>query len=220
MIRSSMARFIRSSELNTSLGLTSYVFTPDFVVGEHQKPISTVTYLAQGQDLYVIGDAQRKENPILQVTFYLKDLDQRKAVRHRFLRLIESAKATDDLGNLKPGINYMPENDILRDSGDHKTYYSDQPAWFASPVPIVYKNDAIITTGFSIDYVLGNVVFTSANLSTDVIKATYKCGIIDFNVRDIQETQLVDQANNLHRFNVVVDLEAHYYIKTNVNKYI
>ena len=220
MIRSSLARFIRNSELNTSLGVTSYVFDPGFVVGEHQKPVSTVTYLAQGQNLYVIGDAQRKENPILQVTFYLKDLDQRKAVRHRFLRLIESAKAADELGNLKPGINYIPENDMLRDSGDHKTYYSDQPAWFSSPAPTIYKNDAIITTGLTIDYTLGTVVFTSANLATDIIKATYKCGIIDFNVRDINEAQLIDQANNLHRFNVVIDLEAHYYIKTTANKYI
>jgi len=220
MIRSSLARFIRTSELNTSLGVTSYVFDPAFVVGEHLKPISTVTYLAQGQKLWEIGDSHRQEDPILQVTFYVKDMDQRKAVRHRFLRLIESAKAADAMGNLKPGINYMPENDLLRDSGDHKNYLSDQPGWFSSPVPTVYKNDAVITTGFTIDYTLGKVVFSTANAPADVIKATYKCGIIDFNVRDVAEPQLTDQSNNLHRFNVVFDLAAHFYIKTTANKYV
>ena len=39
--------------------------------------------------------------------------------------------------------------------------------------PVIKKNDEVITSGFTIDYMNGTVTFTSANSSEDVIKLTY-----------------------------------------------
>jgi len=225
MIRPSLARFINSSELGTILGAKAYVFTPEFVVGEYQKPVCAIDYVSQGQELWVIGDAARKENASVQVTFYLRSIEERRNFKHRFLRIIESAKATDSDGFLKPGIDFVATADLLRDSGDQKTYYGDQAGWFSTPAVKIFKNEdaggepILITTGFTIDYANGAVVFGTANAPADRIRATYKMGLIDFNVADIAEPQLVDMANNPHKYNVAVTLNAHFYIKRTAQRY-
>lgn len=228
MIRSALATFINVSELPAAFpGLVAFVQTPDFVFSEHPLPRCVATYLHEGaQELWVIGDAQRKENPELQLTFSMKSFEDVKGVRARFRRIIESAFTFDVGGLLHPGIDYIISGDLLRNSGDNKTYFSDQPGWFASPAPKVFKNEdsngnpVQIFAGFTIDPTVGSVTFAVANSPTDRIRATYKCGIIDFNIAGVAEPQIVDAENNPSKFNVVFDLVTHFYIKTNANRYI
>lgn len=62
--------------------------------------------------------------------------------------------------------------ETLIDSGDHKTYKFANKN-IKNTGNKIYKNDSEITTGFTIDYANGTITFTSANVSTDVIKSDY-----------------------------------------------
>jgi len=226
MIRASLAAFINASELASTYGLKAYVMTPRTVLSEIPLPRALVTYLAEpAQDLWVLGDSQRKENPVLQCTFSLKTPQDVVDVRARFRRLIESAMALDTGGITHPGINYLPTADLLRDSGDQLTYISDQPDWFTTPTPIIYKEDVngtpvVVGGGYTIDYALGKVTFGAAQGAGAKIRATYKAGLVDFTIAGVAEPQIVDQENNPTKFNVVFDLAAWFLIKTNANKYL
>ena len=227
MIRASLAAFINASELATALGVKAYVFEPDVNIGEYPKPSCWVNYLGwRAQEQWVLGDAQRKENPHPTISFYCTTAEQRQQVRDRFQRLIESAKTLDVGGLLHPGIDYVPTADLLRDAGDQKNYLSDQPAWFSTPTPRVFKNEDAsgnpveIFAGFTVDTAVGKVVFAAAQAATDRIRATYKAGLVDFTIAGVDQPQLVDLANNLHRFNVVFGLDAWFHIKTTVNRYL
>lgn len=226
MIRASLARFINAGELNTSLGINAYVMTPDLVLSEVQIPRALVTILTESeQEQWVIGDASRKENPVIQVTFSLKRAQDVRDVRARFKRLIESATTSDVGASIThPGIDFVPTADLLRDSGDHKTYYSDQPGWFASPTPAIYIEDAngnpvIVATGYTINSSAGSVTFTNSQ-GASLVRATYKCGVIDFKVLGVAETQIVDQENNPSKYNVVFTLGVWFYIKSVGNRHL
>lgn len=225
MIRASLVRFINASEIATNLGIKAFVMTPDVLLSEVPRPMALVSYLTAGQELWVLGDAQRKETPILTVAFYLRSAQEVRDVRARFQRLIESAMATDFGGLTHPGIDYVPTADLLRNSGDNLTYFSDQPNWFASPTPIIYKEDAngnpiVVASGYTVNSSAGSVTFGIAQSPTDKIRATYKVGLVDFNIEAINEPQLVDQENNASKYNVVFDLAAWFLIKTNANRYL
>lgn len=226
MIRSALASFINASELATAIGVRAYVMTPDFVMSEHPLPRCSIAYLGASQALWVIGDAQREERPELQLTFSARSFEEAKQIRARFTRLIEKAKATDTDLALKPGIDFLVMADLLRNAGDNINYESDQPNWFASPSPRVFKNEDAngnpveIFAGFTVDTTNGKVVFAVAQSPTDRIRATYKAGIIDFNITGIAEPQIVDVENNPSRFNVVFDLATHFYIKATANRYL
>lgn len=84
--------------------------------------------------------------------------------------------------------------DTLYDSGDHKTYYAMRGFWAQAytqaqhvqpntlpPIPpIIYKNGAVVSSGnYSINGTEGSVVFTVANVGTDVITADYTATIPD-----------------------------------------
>lgn len=226
MIRASLAAFINASEVAAAYGLKAFVMTPDLVLSEVPVPRAIVTYLTEnGQELWVLGDSQRKENAVLQVTFSLKRPQDVRDVRARFRRLIESATTLDVGGVTHPGIDFIPTADLLRDSGDQKTYFSDQPGWFASPVPIIYKEDpsgnpVVVVGGYSVNYAAGSITFAVANSPTDRIRATYKAGIIDFNIAGVAETQIVDQENNPSKYNVIFDLLTWFNIKSNASRYL
>lgn len=232
MIEASLAAFINSQDEFSAPGLAlkAYSKTPDVALGEIPAPFCLVSPMTEGaQELWVVGDTQRKENPITHVCFYAVNDEQRRQYETRFRRLIESAKANDDGDLLHPGIDFTAFADLLRDSGDHQTYFSDQPNWSVTPTPVVYKNEdsngepVVVSSGFTVDTALGKVVFSSANLSTDLIRATYKFGVIDFNIIAVDKfetSQTVDVANNPQRYAVVFALECHYYIKSTVNRYL
>lgn len=209
------------------LGLNAYAKTPDTVVGELKAPVCLIDYLHEGpQDLWVIGDAQRKENPILSVVFYGTDYAQARDMAARFRRAIEVVEAMDVGDVLHPGIDFLACADRLTPDDDLKVFRSYQANWFTSPFPAIYKNtDAngepvVITEGFSIDYVNGIVTFTDAQLSTDVIRATYKAGVIDFNIMGVDRQPEADMANNPQKHLAAFDLETHFYIKNTANRYL
>lgn len=232
MIAPSIAAFINAQTPFAAVGVALKAFSksPSLVLGELPAPFALVSPLTERpQELWVIGDAQRKENPIFQVSFYATSEWQAAYYKAEFRRLIEAAHATDDRGVSIPGINYLAYADFLIDGGDHKAYSSNQPSWFSSPTPIVYKNvdsngePVVVASGFTIDSTLGKVNFASANLATDIIRATYKSGVIDFDivgVADFETSQEADMANNPQRFVVTFTLEAFYYIKYTSNRYV
>lgn len=232
MIKESLAAFIwAQTELQgAGLGLkAAYAKTPDTTLGELPAPFALVTQGPERpQELWLIGDAQRKENTLPVVSFVCVSREQADQFRARFQRLIESAFATDVAGSV-PGIDYVAYADLLRDSGDQKTYFSDQPSWFAAPTPVVYKNEdangepVIVVGGYSVDLAAGSITFAVANAAPDRIRAAYKMGTVDFNiagVADFETASESDIANNPARFVVAFTLEPHFLIKTNANKYL
>jgi hypothetical protein len=235
MIAQSLAHFIgQNAELQgVGLGLTAaFVRTPDTALGELVTPFCLVSSLTEpAQELWEIGDAHRKQNPIFQVSFHAASAEQRRLFKYRFRRIMESAKANDSLvgSHLVPGIDYLAFADMLRDSGDHKTYNSDQPGWFSTPTPTVYKNEdangepIVVPSGYTIDATNGKITFASANAAADRIRATYKFGVIDFNIVGVagfETEQLTDIANVPQRYVACFTLEAYYYIKLNANRYL
>lgn len=247
VIAASLAAFIntRPEFAAANIALKAFAKTPDTVLGEIPVPFALVSPLTErSQELWEIGDAHRKENPIFQVAFYAKSYWQVRHYETIFRRLIESAKATDLGGIIHPGIDYLMFADFLRDSGDHATYFSDQPGWFASPAPVVYldedSNDEPIMEdpngygssgfgsggyggNFSVDLAAGSITFTVPNDPTDTVRASYKCGVIDFNIVGVakfETAQESDVANNPQRFVVAFTLEPHFYIKANANRYL
>lgn len=232
MIAASVAAFINSQAefAAPGLGFKAFTKTPDTVLGEIPAPFCLVSMLDEPpQELWVIGDSQRKENPMLQVAFYAVSYSQMRDVEIRFRRLIESAMTTDTGILTHPGIDFKAFADLLRNSGDNLNYFSDQPDWFASPTPIVYKNEdsngepVVVASGYTVNSSLGKVTFSSANAAGDRIRATYKIGVIDFNISGVAHFEAAassDMANNPQRYVVAFDLEAFYYIKTNANRHL
>lgn len=227
MIAASLAAFINASELASAFGLKAFVRTPDFVEGQARVPFCVVDQLVEGaQELWAIGDAQRKENPEFQVGFRMPDFPSMRDVEPRFRRLIESAFATDVGGLSHPGINFLAVADLLRDSGDQMTYHSDQPGWFASPAPVVYKNEdangepIVVGSGFTVNLAAGTVTFAAPNAPTDKIRATYKLGVIDFNIGGVARNQFTDVESVPQRFAVDFTMVPHFFIKTNANRYL
>lgn len=235
MIAESLAYFVGANTELKGVGLgllNAFVKGPDFALGEQRVPYCVISPLTEpAQELWVLGDAQRKENPVFQVAFYCASDEQRRTFKTRFRRIIESAKANDSTSgtHLVPGIDFIARADLLTDVGDQKNYLSNQPAWFSTPTPVVYLNEdangepIIVATGYSVDSTNGKVVFTSANAAADRVRATYKFGVIDFNivgVDDFETAQEADIANLPMRYAVAFTLEVFYYIKTNANRYL
>ena len=213
MVIESVVAWLRANI--TELTSAVYLRDPQFVVSEHTKPLAVVSYVNHTTEQWLLGDAQRRQNIKLQITIYHNDYDSLKFLTYKVQRAIESITTTGDLGSTVPGISLMGIWDLLYNtSGDLKTYESLQPAWYASPAPIYYKGAAVITTGFTRDLVNGKIVFGAAQGLTDKFYATYKCGTVDFVIKDIiYPIQTTDLANKLHKFNSAFTLDTWYYIK-------
>ncbi len=236
MIAASLAAFINAQpELASAvggigLGIKAFSKTENTVVGELPAPCALVVPLDESpQELWVIGDAKRHENPILQVTFYMASPEARRQAEARFRRLIESATATDTGSVTHPGINFLAYADLLIDTGDHLTYRSNQPNWFSSPTPVIYKNEdsngepVVVASGYSVNATAGTVTFSGANLAADKIRATYKVGLIDFDIAGVAHFEGAgdsDLANNPQRFAVTFTLATHFYIKSTSSRYL
>jgi hypothetical protein len=63
-------------------------------------------------------------------------------------------------------------NEELLPTAGQKIYSSKNTGWIS--VLEVKKNDTVITTGFSIDYILGKLIFDSPLLPTDKVTVTYE----------------------------------------------
>jgi hypothetical protein len=70
------------------------------------------------------------------------------------------------------GWNYQVVGEIL-DLEDVGTYAADNQFWKASPAPVIYKNGAVQSSGFTIDLTEGTVEFAVAPDGTDIITADY-----------------------------------------------
>jgi hypothetical protein len=227
VISSSLAAFINASEIKTAFGLSVFVRTPDFVESQATVPYCVIDRMVEGpQELWAIGDAQRKENQQFQVAFKMIDYPTMRDIEARFRRLIESATALDVGGISHPGIDFLVSADQMRNSGDNLTYHSDQPGWFATPTPVIYKNrdsngePIVVPSGYTVNSAAGTVTFGSANAPTDEVRATYKAGVIDFNIVGVARDAASDVDNNPQRYAVYFNLETFFYIKTNANRYL
>lgn len=237
MIAASLAAFINAqSELSSEvagigLSVKAFAKTEDTVLSQLKAPFALVAGLPDGpQDLWTIGNTKRMEDMSLQVEFAMTSPEDRRQAEIRFRRLIESATATDVGGVTHPGINFLAYADLLIDTGDHLTYRSNQPNWFSSPTPIIYKNEGsngeptVVASGYTVNSTNGTVTFTgSPNAASDKIRATYKVGLIDFDIVGVDRFESAsdtDLANLPKRYSVVFTLKTHFYIKTLLNRYI
>lgn len=89
---------------------------------------------------------------------------------------------------------FLPSwGETLLNSGDNTTYYAMRGFWASvytqavsiqpmtlPPIPpVLYKNGAVQSSGFTLNTTEGSVTFTSANTSTDVVTADYTYTIPD-----------------------------------------
>jgi len=64
-------------------------------------------------------------------------------------------------------------DETLSKVSPYTTYTAAYSAWYSGGTVVVKKNSSVITSGFSINYAKGQIIFTSPNLSSDVIQASY-----------------------------------------------
>ncbi len=92
--------------------------------------------------------------------------------------------------------------------------------------PEVYRNEdsngepVLVTSGYTVDLANGKVTFAAAQAQTDEIRASYKMGVIDFNILGSDRGHDVDVAENPAKYLGILDLETHFYIKTTANRWL
>jgi hypothetical protein len=220
LINESIVTWLRAnvSELKNAL-----VWDTDFQASQYEKPFAVVRQLIDVPEQWILGDKQRKHNAKTQISIYNTAFDTGKYLTMKIQRLIETISTTDATPLTVPGIDLKGVWDLLSNpSGDLKTYTSDQPGWFASPVPIVYTGTTIIVaTAYTVDYTNGKITFAVARGATEKIYATYKCGVVDFVIKEqIYPQTLIDIANKAHKCCTVITLDTWFFIKTTANKIV
>lgn len=65
------------------------------------------------------------------------------------------------------------ETDEHLDAYDANRYMSSHMSWLADPAPVIKKNGAVMTTGYTVDYVEGTITLSESPLATDIFTATY-----------------------------------------------
>ena len=156
----------------------------------------------------------------MQLSLYASTFDEQMNLKNKITRVIETAMtdiSTTGTPQMEPGIALMGLFDKLRTT-DYKTYFSDQNNWLASPSPVIYRNGAVISTGFTIDRPNGKIVFGSAQPTTDDIRADYKVGYLDFIISSINDLPITDIANVTHKFNSFFTLDTFIYVRTKGQK--
>ena len=224
MIAASLVTWIRANV--TELATSAFVFDKLFIVSEHPLPVCVVTPMTHTTEPWIMGDASRRHNIKLQITVYHKSDSERRFLENKIIRLIETTTATDENSHTVPGINLLGVWDLLYNpSADLKTYVSYQPAWFAAPAPVYYKNGNLavniitaVGAGFTPDLTNGQIVFAAVQAAADKFYVTYKAGVIDFIIGDISNPSIYDLANKEFRYNTVLTLNTWFYIKATAKK--
>jgi hypothetical protein len=99
--------------------------------------------------------------------------------------------------NMIPLIQAVPIlHEQAKPSSDNINYTFTFKSWNQAAAPNVYRNDALITSGFEIDYIRGAIVFDQAQLDEDVIYADY-----NFRFFDDDKSRLFLE-NGIQRFNL------------------
>lgn len=80
-------------------------------------------------------------------------------------------------------------------TADPTTFMSAYQAWNSFPAPIIEVNKVQVTSGYTIDYENGRVIFDSAKEANDEIKATYTFRLFS----DEQILAFIDQATSIYR---------------------
>lgn len=88
----------------------------------------------------------------------------------KLLRLIEQSVYYAVMDCLT--INIADET-LTTNDNYYKIYKSRYNNWSVTGNVVVKKNNEVVSSGITLDYVNGKVIFASANTSTDVIKLTY-----------------------------------------------
>ena len=218
MIAESVVTWLKA---NVSELKSAFVWDPDFVASQHDKTFAVVRLLIDVPEQWVIHDTARKHNVKVQISVYNADFDTGKYLTMKIQSLIEEITAVGDSSITIPGMNLLGVWDLLSNpSGDLKNYTSNQPAWFASPVPVVYTGTTIIiATAYTVDYTNGKITFSSARGATEKIYCTYKCGVVDFVIKEqIYPQTLIDIANKAHKYSAVFTLDTWFFIKATANK--
>lgn len=117
---------------------------------------------------------------------YTIDGSERIVVQEFVIVELDPQVTEDDPNSLKmldirEALNYMITcaqhipvyREQARQSSDNRTFYFAFPRWNQSPGVKIYRNDKIITSGATIDYSNGKVVFDSAQTDYDRINADY-----------------------------------------------
>lgn len=205
----------------------AFVMSADLMTSELVAPYILITEIGEGpQELWEIGDTKRKENPMVSISFYGTSHAQRRDVMARLRWIMESTKAYENDGEtLHPGIDFLAAADLLRTT-DNLIYYSDQPEWGEAVTPAIYKNEdsngepVVVSSGFTIDKTLGTVTFDAELQDSDKVRASYKIGVIDFDIAGVSNSHQVDLDGNPARYLGIMDLSTHFYVKTTANRWL
>jgi len=69
------------------------------------------------------------------------------------------------------GWDFSENEDLLATDG--QTFRAQNQFWKTTPAPVVTKNNAVVTTGFTINYNEGAVIFDTNLAASDFVSATY-----------------------------------------------
>lgn len=174
---------------------------PIIKVNNYQIQVSTIN--TSGNGFYAIintGDVNYNQfshyieiTPLQSVTYSLSPVMMAFGLRPPIVRIEYEAGY------------YLPHfADQLDDIGDHMNYWARRGQWAttndlspqlnptfqALPIPYtIYKNGALVSSGFTVDVTNGLVTFTTPNALTDVITASY-CSTIPDQVHDATIAQV------------------------------
>lgn len=175
-------------------------------------PFAIISKIVEAETLAYLGDMKRLVAGQYQIDIYGKDYDEQFGLSKAIKNSIESNIVVDENGLEQKGINLMSVLELLKTT-DNLTYTTSQGSFFALPLPSVFRNNVLITAGFTINATLGTIIFDLPNLATDRIRMTYKAGIVDFeSIND--ENFITEVADEMRRHSVIMTLNTHYYERT------
>jgi hypothetical protein len=214
MLRKSFVKFIQ-----TNITELTKVIIPDaeFIISGTQKPFATVSQISHNSLNTMLGDQGREQIVSFQIGLYCNTLDEQIILKEKLQRTLEKAtvQLTTFTNAMDGAIPLLGLFEKLR-TANNKDYYTDQPM---DSVQSVYKNNTLVYSGsYSINLSGGQINFLNSNLASDIIRADYTAGFLQFSINKINDAPLTGVDNVTHKFNSFFTLLSNVYIKDKANK--
>lgn len=182
---------------------------PELDLSELLIPLVTVTVDDEGDEPAAIGAGEISATFPAAVGVHCMTESQLELHGRWTRHILELAWSTAPEGAPWPGIPLIGELYELQFDGAY--WVSDQPNWYASPAPIVYRNGAIVV-GPTIDLVHGKVTI-AGSVATDRVQATFTAGIWSFTTKAVGRPDIETPAKLQHRHNFYFLLEGEAFVR-------
>jgi len=182
-VERSIAKFIRDNI--TEFEGRVFVGQIEFEFRKKSIPFCLVSVLpGYFEETHHIGDEDRIVNSEYQIDVYTENYDDMVRLANDIKKKIMN-NWEDDVWNIEgdkqgKGINLFSFLQKLSTT-DRYIYDSGQIEWFLTPAPIIYRNGVVVDSSeYTIDFENGKIHFVEQQEEGSDIRATYKCGVVDF----------------------------------------